>query len=95
MPQGTISRDGWSGQGVTLSPLGHPSPAVQSLSFGTERVASRRQPGTRDSDSPPPPLHPRQERQRETPCGVGLLASHFTLAQWGPVLKFQSQQMYF
>lgn len=58
MPQGTISRDGWSGQGVTLSPLGHPSPAVQSLKLrhrasGLPQAAGHQ--GLRLSSSSPAP----------------------------------------
>ena len=82
MPRGTISQDGWSWPGSTLSPLGHPSPAVQSLKLrhrprGLPQAAGHQ--GLRLSSSTPAPEA--GETQIDSPWG-GIIGTPF---HTGPV----------
>ena len=86
MPQGTISQDGWSWPGSTLSPLGHPSPAVQSLKLrhrphGLPQAAGHQ--GLRLSSSTPAPEA--GETQTDSPWG-GIIGTPFHTGPVGGLL---------
>ena len=87
MPQGTISWDGGSGQGVTLSPLGHSPPAVQSLKLqhrASELPQAAGHQGLRLSSSTPAPEA--GETKGDTPWG-GIIGIPFHTGPVGACAK--------